>query len=110
MHSSSENCQEQLYASGSRLPLRPPDFVALLEPRGRDDEALPAGAWDTVLCVQSHCWSAQARLLAWSDDSGRVAEVWLRHRQSALAMFAPRTEFLFWHRGARTNARVLVVV
>ncbi|MGO4502099.1 MULTISPECIES: hypothetical protein [unclassified Dyella] len=96
--------------SGSRLPLRPPDFVALLEPRGRDDEALPAGVWDTVLYVQSHCWSAQARLLAWSDDAGRVAEVWLRHRQSARAVFAPRAEFQFWYRGARTNARVIVVV
>jgi hypothetical protein len=88
-------------------PFRPPDFVAIFGQLPRGDEAWPAGLWDTVLCVNSHCWAAQLRLLQSPDAEGGVAEVWLRHRESALPMFHAHTDFMAWRNGAYWAGYVL---
>ena len=89
------------------LPLYPPDFVAMFEQFPRDERL--DGVLDVVLCVHGHCWSARARLVYQTEKSGAVAEVWLRQREAALALFREHAEFQVWRHGFRLPARVLSI-
>jgi len=90
------------------LPLYPPDFVAMFERFPRDEVHADA-VLDVVLYSRGHCWSAQARLVYQSEQAGAVAEVWLRQRDSALALFREHADFQVWRRGEKFSGRVLSI-
>lgn len=90
------------------LPLYPPDFVAMFERFPRYD-GCSDGVLDVVLCVHGHCWSARIRLVYQTEKADAVAEVWLRHRDSALALFREHAEFQVWRLGERLPGRVLSI-
>ena len=90
------------------LPLHPPDFVAMFERFPRRNEQ-PDELLDTVLCVQGHCWAARLRLVYEVEKTGALAEVWLRHRERALALFQAHAEFRAWRHGEQMLGRVVSI-